>query len=243
MRMLMALDAMALKFALANERELPGCSWFPLKASINSCLCSLRANAASTSWLAAPLLLLPLACLVNSCSRSSLRNLWANAESSSWPKIPLLLTLTSLFDTLDGRMLRLLKSVLVLLSGLWRSASRLFKAPAAFLALTSWGKRSCIVFHSTVFTVQDLPLLQIHIIKHSVKKCATIIWTTHNKISRTDWLKISWIHLISCLHLGHFFPHLSAADRKHFLQKLQAKKTSQNDIDSTICTKIAKSWK
>lgn len=25
--------------------------------------------------------------------------------------------------------------------------------------------------------------------------------------------------LISCLHLGHFFPYLSAADHKHFLQK------------------------
>jgi hypothetical protein len=32
--------------------------------------------------------------------------------------------------------------------------------PDAFFASTSWGNRSCIVFQRTVFTVQDLLLLQ-----------------------------------------------------------------------------------
>lgn len=93
---------------------------------------------------------------------SSLCNLRANAASSLWLGIPLLLlTLASLLATPEeGRTLLFLVIVWPSFSGLCRLASRLFKAPAAFLASTSCGNSSCIVFHRTVFTVQDLPLLQ-----------------------------------------------------------------------------------
>lgn len=217
---LMALDAIALKFALAKERELPECcSWVPIKASMNSSLCNLKANTASSSSFSLRVsLLLVLAPLLNSRVRFSLSNLIASAASSSWLGIPLLLVLLSLVDTVEGLVLRLcgfwssasrlstdllisrakfslsnlrvdaaysswfgISLLLVVASpldvaedlmlrvrtllwnplcGLWCSASRLFKAAAAFLASTSWGNRSWIVFQRTVFTVQDLPLLQ-----------------------------------------------------------------------------------
>lgn len=217
---LMALDAIALKFALAKERELPECcSRVPIKASMNSSLCNLKANTASSSSSSLRVsLLLVLAPLLNSRVRFSLSNLIASAASSSWLGIPLLLVLLSLVDTVEGLVLRLcgfwssasrlstdllisrakfslsnlrvdaaysswfgISLLLVVASpldvaedlmlrvrtllwnplcGLWCSASRLFKAAAAFLASTSWGNRSWIVFQRTVFTVQDLPLLQ-----------------------------------------------------------------------------------
>lgn len=209
-RRLMALDAIALKFALANERDLLlDCSSVPLKASMNSSLCNLRANAASSSWLGIPLLLAPTS-LLNTLEgrRLLLTTLWSST-SSSWLDIALLLlALKSLLDDTDARALRLLK-LLDSFSLLWCSASRLFNAPAAFLASTSCGNRSCIVFQSTVFTVQDLPLLQSKTIKFEPQY--------QNLKNITGF---NWKYLISCLHFGHLFPHLSAADLKHFLQKL-----------------------
>ena len=183
-----ALDAMSLKFALAVERELPDCSWFvPPKASINSSLCSLRANAASSSWPGIPLLLLPPASLLN-ISRSSaslLRNLCTNGvSSSSWFHMLVLVslfdtlvegwwTLVFLYDTREGRAFRLIKSLLVFLSELW--CSFWFFQPDSFFAATSWGNRSCIVFQRTVLTVQDLLLLQFPQYKqgHCQKNCLT----------------------------------------------------------------------
>ena len=41
----------------------------------------------------------------------------------------------------------------------------------------------------------------------------------------------SKFNLISCLHLGHFFPHLSAADLRHFLQKLQYSSRKEDNLE------------
>lgn len=247
---LAALDAMALRFALADEREVLDWSLVPLKASINSSLCNLRANAASSSWIGT-LLLIGFASLLDTlltalislpddtltgrvklpcsrfwCSASLICNLIASgagsSSSSSWLNNTLLLTATSLPDT---RLLWFLELLLwKAFSGISRSASsRLFNAPVAFLASTSCGNRSWIVFQRTVFTVQDLPLLQMASSKTEIKPTSTLHYSNANP--HFDQLEIlaEIPYLISCLHLGHLFPHLSAADRKHFLQKLQTK--------------------
>jgi hypothetical protein len=53
--------------------------------------------------------------------------------------------------------------------------------PDAFFASTSWGNRSCIVFQRTVFTVQDLLLLQFaQYNKVNVKKLSNHFKIPHN---------------------------------------------------------------
>lgn len=176
---------MALKFDLARAREFLYCSSerLVLKVAVNSSLCNRNANAASWSWLGGnPVLVLklispPLLDIPEGLTICLLITwefiLWGSREPDSG---------LCNAGTLSVLLLEILEW-LAILAGLWCSASLLFKNPAVFLASTSLGNSSWIVFQGTVFTVQHLPLL------------------------------------ISCLHLGHFFPYLSAADHKHFLQK------------------------
>lgn len=154
----MALDAMALKFALARARELLYCSsaeLLVLKDSMNSSLCILSANAASPSWLGNSLLELMSRFLLGIAEARALCLLMAREFLLSWllgPDSGLLSSRTLV--------VLLLEWVATALTGLWRLASLLLKSAAAFLVSTSLGNNSWIVFQSTVFTVHDLPLLQ-----------------------------------------------------------------------------------
>lgn len=161
-RMLMALDAMALKFALAKASELLYCSsaeLLVLKDSMNSSLCILNASAASSSWLGNSLLELISWFLFGITEARTLCLLMEREFLLSWLLGPDSGLLSA--NTLDILLLEMLEWAVAALTGLLRRASLLFKAPAAFLASISLGNRSWIVFQSTVFTVQDLPLLQI----------------------------------------------------------------------------------
>ena len=159
--MFMALDAIALKLALAKWVEeflcCGGCSSDGLKASIYSSLCSLTANAASSSWTAKSSLLCTL-------FLASSFTLLVNIPEGRIPlflKFWLLRLLAELSSSVPkssfkGQTLWFLLRVAKLLPlGSWLST-----VPDNFLDSTSFGNKSCIVFQRTVLTVQDLPLLQ-----------------------------------------------------------------------------------
>lgn len=57
---------------------------------------------------------------------------------------------------------------------------------------------------------------------------------SENEMIQLILLRKLWsckFNLISCLHLGHFFPHLSAADLRHFLQKLYTTTSRQENLE------------
>lgn len=185
------MEAAALRLARAERSARSCCSRLPWNATLNSSLCNLKAMAASSDWLG-PILLLKL--LV------SLSVTWEEAWAAFLLMLLLLMFVLLLFCS------ELLLWVLPP-GGVAATALLLFRAS------TSSGNRSWIVFHSTVFMVQDLALLQQWRLPLRWR-WSIFCSSRRRKSSGKDYL-------ISCLHFGHRFPHLLAADFKHLMQKLR----------------------
>lgn len=200
---------MDLRLAWAELSACRRSPWvlLPWNATINSSLCSLSAIAASSDWLR-PTLVLEL--------------LLAVTREASLACTLLVLLLLVL----------LLLLLLLVFAVCWAYCKLLLRVSLAgevavallFLASTSSGNRSWIVFQSTVFMVQALPLLQ------QFSKLGQEFYATffQAKCKKSTWIMLktkgrplATVYLISCLHFGHFFPHFVAAHFRHLMQKLR----------------------